>query len=92
MGKRAGKKTESTSKPLHCALIELEDCESFVARRDASLLYVNVAAVSIPPAAGKKTKWGVIVPCLISLTHWAYFLLLSFMLWVAGPRLGTRVR
>ena len=39
-------------------------CECFVARRDASLLYVTVAAVPIPPAAEKTNV--VKVPCSIS--------------------------
>ena len=34
-------------------MVRLNGCECFMARRDASLLYVTVAAVPIPPAAEK---------------------------------------
>ena len=51
-------------------MVRLYGCECFVVRRDASLLYVTVAAAPIPPAAEKTN--GVKVPCSISLTLWSY--------------------
>ena len=57
---------------LYHPMVRLYGCECFVARRDASLLYVTVAAVPIPPAA-EQTK-GVKVPCSISLNFCSYYI------------------